>query len=502
MNDNVGFGTTNAVRVVHDNTNSIAQAIDKSINSGGNYLDLPSGIYLANKIIIQSGFTLKGIGKNTVLKQQYYASDLFDAEGIALSQDGNFVGIGTSVGATQVTTPVDVTLNDLTIDGNSSNNVNFVDPSTSFSRDNYLVYLPDVNGALIKGVEVRNSPAGGMYIRDSRRVSVENCTFVDGCQSDRDGYQPLDAQGAETLRVNDSLFENYPGAVDVSTTSVVSTGGNIIRNCGTGLRFYATGKVTTTNNLILGPSDEWIPSPDIYDSDWNSVNINVTPGDKFTSPVYLYVENGDYKNLADVTITGGIGTMTYVSGAGTTEVLSTYLEPDITFNYPTQDKGDFGRESGYIQFEIEDTYTSLVGYTSAYGYKIQGTEYQDKPVGYTTYVGIGTGVWGTKAFGSGAGVANTCYYVAFDDKSQFVGIATGATVKLVAHDVTPDINSVEFVVKEKKITAGVGTMRLEPIDALPTTDPYKTENVVDGTRSGYISIRRSFIIAKGRVGVN
>ena len=82
--------------------------------------------------------------------------------------------------------------------------------------------------------------------------------------------------------------------------SIDFTGGNIIRNCGTGLRFYATGKITTTNNLILGPADEWIPSPDIYDSDWNSVNINVTPGDKFTSPVYLYVENGDYKNLANI----------------------------------------------------------------------------------------------------------------------------------------------------------------------------------------------------------
>jgi hypothetical protein len=126
----------------------------------------------------------------------------------------------------------------------------------------------------------------------------------------------------------------------------------------------------------------------------------------------------------------------------------------------------------------------------------------DKPVGYTTYVGIGTGVWGTKAFGSGSGVANTCYYVAFDDKTQYVGIATGDTVKLVSHDVTPDLSSVEFIVTEKKITSGIGTMRLEPVTALPTTDPYKTQNVVDGTRSGYISIRRTFIIAKGRVGVN
>ena len=498
MNDNVGFGITNAVRVVHDNTYSFSQAIDKSITSGGNYLDLPSGTYLTNKIIIPSGFTLKGLGKNTILKQQYYATDLTDGAGNSLTQDGNFVGIGTSVGATQVSQAVDVTLSDITFDGNSSNNVNFGDLSTEFSSDNYLIYMNDVKGAQIKGIEVRNSPGGGLIIRGSERVSVENSSFVDGCQTDRNGYQPLDAQNAKTLRVNDSLFENYPGALDVSTTSVVSTGGNIIRNCGTGLRFYATGKITTTNNLILGPADEWIPSPDIYDSDWNSVNISVEPGTKFTSPVYLYVEDGDYKNLAGIAITGGIGTMTYVAGAGSTEVLSSYLEPDIHMEFFTQDKGDFGRESGYIQFQIVGSGTNLVGLTSAYGYKIQGTEYADKPVGYTTYVGIGTGDWVT------TGVGTDKYYVALDDKTQSAGISTGDIIKLVSHDVTPDVSSVEFTVEQKTTTAGITSLRLKGDTFATTTGGVgigTTIGQVDGTRSGYISIRRTFIIAKGRVGV-
>ena len=498
LNDNVGFGITNGVRVVHDNTYSLSQAIDKSINSGGNYLDLPSGTYLANKIVLPSGFTLKGLGKNTVVKQQYYATDLTDGAGNSLTQDGNFVGVGTDVGATKVSQATDVTLSDITFDGNSSNNVNFKDEATSFSSNNYLVYMNDVKGAHIRGIEVRNSPGGGLIIRDSERVSVENSTFVDGCQSDRDGYQPLDAQNAKTLRVNDSLFENYPGALDVSTTSVVSTGGNIIRNCGTGLRFYATGKITTTNNLILGPADEWIPSPDIYDSDWNSVNISVEPGTKFTSPVYLYVEDGDYKNLAGIAITGGIGTMTYVAGAGSTEVLSSYLEPDIHMEFFTQDKGDFGRESGYIQFQIVGSGTNLIGLTSAYGYKIQGTEYADKPVGYTTYVGIGTGDWVT------TGVGTDKYYVALDDKTQSAGISTGDIIKLVSHDVTPDVSSVEFTVEQKTTTAGITSLRLKGDTFATTTGGVgigTTIGQVDGTRSGYISIRRTFIIAKGRVGV-
>ena len=43
-----------------------------------------------------------------------------------------------------------------------------------------------------------------------------------------------------------------PGALDVSATTVVATGGNIIRNCGSGIDAYATGKITTQNNIILG----------------------------------------------------------------------------------------------------------------------------------------------------------------------------------------------------------------------------------------------------------
>ena len=87
-------------------------------------------------------------------------------------------------------------------------------------------------------MEIRNSPAHGLYIYDSSRVSVENASFVDGSLTDRYPFEPIQAQESDVLRINDSLFENYPGPVDVSVTTVVSTGGNIIRNCGTGLRKF------------------------------------------------------------------------------------------------------------------------------------------------------------------------------------------------------------------------------------------------------------------------
>ena len=244
FNATVGFGTDATVKVAHDNTYALSEAIDDTIASGGNYLDLPSGTYLAQKLILPTSFTLRGNGRNTVLKQQFFANDATDGGGNNLALDGNFVGIGTTNGK-------DVTVQDLTIDGNSGNNITF-----QGELGNYLVYFKGVSSSLFKSMEVRNSPAHGLYIYDSSRVSVENASFVDGSLTDRYPFEPIQAQESDVLRINDSLFENYPGPVDVSVTTVVSTGGNIIRNCGTGLRTYATGKITTSNNIILGPSDE------------------------------------------------------------------------------------------------------------------------------------------------------------------------------------------------------------------------------------------------------
>tara|TARA_R100000008_G_C3587737_1_gene174045 strand:+ start:7461 stop:14519 length:7059 start_codon:yes stop_codon:yes gene_type:complete len=501
LNDNVGFGTTNAVKVVHDNTYALKAAIDKSIADGGNYLDFPSGTYLAEQIIIPNSFTLKGNGKNSIIKQQYFASSLYNGKDYTpeneINTDGIFVGIGTTLGANapEAGTPCsDITLQDITIDGNVSNNINYNNPSAlEQDRTNYLVDLENIKGGLVKGVEIRNSPGGGLYARNTNRLSVENSTFVDGCDSDRTAYQPLDASESTSLRVNDCLFENYPGPLDVSSTSVVSTGGNIIRACGTGLRYYSTGKITTSNNIILGPADEWIPSPDIYDSDWNSVNVTIDNDFRFESPTYLYVEDGDAKDLSGVTISGGIGTMLNVGG-GTTETLGP-LMTEITMNFPDPG-GTFSQANGYIKFEIESVDTAVLGLTSAYGYKIQGEEYREKPVGFTTYVGIGTGDW----VDVGTGV--TSYYVHLDDSTQFSGISTGAFVKLVAHNVSPNLASQVFVVDGKTVTAGIHSLRLKPADnTWNQTGSGTITGTSDGTRTGYISIRNQFIIAKGRVGV-
>ena len=161
--------------------------------------------------------------------------------------------------------------------------------------------------------------------------------------TDRYTFYPINAQDSEVLRINNCLFENYSGSVDISVTSIASINGNIIRNTGTGLRLYAASKVNTSNNIILGPADEFVATPDIYDSDFNSVNIAVQKNINFTSPVFLYLENGEAKDISSsqVSITAGIGTIVNVGLSS--EALGTKF---LIYNIPTPDAGTIGRGNG------------------------------------------------------------------------------------------------------------------------------------------------------------
>jgi hypothetical protein len=477
LNSQYNANPGSEVKVVHDNTYAFSKLVDAVSASGKNSIDLPSGTYLTNKFIVPTNFTISGGGKNSVIKLQYFASDSTDGAGNLLSLDGNMVGFDT-------TNPSNITMQNITFDGNNGNNILF-----ETELDNYLVYCANISSSLIKNIEIRNTPGHGLYVNDSQRLSIENSSFVDGSITERYIFQPLSAEESQSLRLNDCLFENYPGPVNLSASSVVSTGGNIIRNCGTGLRVYATGKITTTNNIILGPSDEWIPSPDIYDSDYNSINVAINTTTDFTGPTLLYLENGNPKDLSStkVSISAGIGT---IVGQGTTnETLGSRF---MYFNIQNPNQGGTtARQDGYILPTLNLSQTSTLGLSSALGYDIIGTEYITVPAGFTTYIGIGSGVWykeGSPFIGIGA----TQYIVTLADPGQFSGISTGDVVKLVNHSVSPDLGANQLTVTQKIVSG---------LDRNLLLTGFATTSVTNGDESGYISIRRTFTIAKGRVGV-
>ena len=203
-------------------------------------------------------------------------------------------------------------------------------------------------------------------------------------------------------------------------------------------------------------------------------------------------------------ISAGIGT---IVGQGTTnETLGTKF---MNFDIPTPDTGTFGRQNGYIQLGLTTSQTATLGLSSALGYDIVAQEFLDYPVGYTTTVGIQTGIWNS------IGAGQTQYTVTLEDVTQFPAYAVGDVVKLVNHSVSPSLASVEFTVAEK-ITIDAATKRLRlnnPVVWNVATNDYvsgwtvagvaNTTSIQNGTATAgdYISIRDRFTLAKGRVGV-
>ena len=75
----------------------------------------------------------------------------------ALSFDGNLVG-------SSVANPTDVTIADITFDGNNSNNLMF-----TLDDENNLMTFEGGTSMLFKDMEIRNSSGGGFYARNSKR---------------------------------------------------------------------------------------------------------------------------------------------------------------------------------------------------------------------------------------------------------------------------------------------------------------------------------------------
>ena len=124
--------------------------------------------------------------------------------------------------------------------------------------------------------------------------------------------------------------------------------------------------------MILGPSDEFIASPDIYDTDFDSINIGIQSGLTFNGPELLYIENGEGFDLSssNVSITAGIGTMVGLYSTTRTASLGTKF---FTFDVLTQDStGVSGRDNGYVQLKSPQaktaTLASYVGSSTALGY--------------------------------------------------------------------------------------------------------------------------------------
>lgn len=470
---------TSGVKVVHDDTNGIQIVIDNAFGSGQSYAFLPGGTFYIKSLEVPDNFTLKGLGDATVLKKQFFDTTLVTTaakEGVKgsmiYSKNYNF-------STSNFAGPNRFGISDLVLDGNKENNI-------MFSGESNQGLMNFINSELvsIQNMRVQNSVGPAIYAENAELVSIENSTFLYGSETERYSTPVAQFTDNENLKITDCLFFGFPGPLDATTSQVVGISASIIRNCGTGIRIYGAGKTNVLNNLILGPDDEWLPTPDIYDSDYNSVNYTINRGVTFTSPTFQYIERGEAKDLTNVTLVGHLFPITKSGNVETrgSNILRNGTDPMFQIQSSPTDL-----ENGYIIAGIPASVTSnltVPGANELRGHEITGSEYLSR--GSDIDIVIQQGAYAA---------ADNSYTITLTSSGEkyYEEIMEGDKLKLQSHNSTPNLSPYELEVVDKLIVGVEKKIKL----SLPTGVSVTT----NGGNTGYIQKENVFVVARGIVGV-
>jgi hypothetical protein len=289
------------VWISHNDTSRINTAIITNANSGRTALQLNPKGYIVSNLIIPSNFSVQGFAYNTQFTKLpwsgYNGSD---------SASTNRIISGEGV--------VNTSIVGIDIDGNAVNTVLF-DDSTTESKNYAINFGRNTESVLVDKVRIKSVIGGGIFVPDSQDFKITSSEVVDSLVTDRYVYAPMLAQGGSNTFISSTRFENFPqSGVDVSVTNKGVIQGNIISNCGPGLVMFGSRFLVTSPNILTGPSGEFLPNPDAYNSEFDSINIDLTesvindPISSFASGFLKYQENGELYDLSEV---AGVDPVTY-----------------------------------------------------------------------------------------------------------------------------------------------------------------------------------------------
>jgi len=507
--------SSGAVQFTHDDTDAIHEVIDDVIDKGLDSLYLTGGTYLVKRLEIPSNFSLTGAGKSTIIRKQFFDTSWNRSS----SGEGNrmYAALWLREAVKTVNTETqevfispsasnsieNVTVQNLTVDGNQTNNLRLGNSATP--EGNALVYADGINNFSISTVDIKKSVGDGLWVANGTRVSIQNCFISDNSTTYGTFDNPLQATDAVILKVSDTAFINNPGPADITTTEVVAFNSCIIRNSGTGLRIFGTRSANTENNLILGPDDEWIPTTDVYDSDYNSINLKCykTTGTGTNGPVrFTYVEENVAKNFTNTTFESYVYTVTVDSDGNETLANAplTYLVGGVTNSVLSVQVYD--AVNGGVQVSIPGNATALasIPYRSIQGTVGINYNYIIYYVNAQEEINIGDSdnynITGVVSYDQGSQE-----YVIKVTSETVAEFDLGDIVTLQEHDAGYSLPS-NLEVRDVKFVNQAWNLVLFKSDF----NTFNANNnggpiTVNPNATGYIKKRRTYTIAKGIIGV-
>ena len=486
------------VYIYHDDTSAIQTAIDELSDEGTNFLIIPGGTYLVDQLKLPDGFTMRGLDDATVFKKQYWTTTNL----LSTTMEGfkNSMFVGEKYNFTQPSSTwglIDFTLRDMVIDGNSTYQILYDFSDISDESNNAALGFPNSHFVKLKDIKIKNTSGPALFAEGSLNFSISNSSIFDGMETERYGTPCIMMSDSENTTISSSFFRNYPGALDFTTGKVFAMSGSVVRNCGAGIQIYGSVNTDVLDNIILGPADEFIPVPDLYDTDYDGVNISVTPGIETQTPVYQFQTAGENKDLSNTILNFEVFEASVSNGIETvdlnnplTDVQFQYFNP-VDVNLDPQDDITVGQ----IRFKLPLDQTSNIPVAkvdSYYVYRITGIDYVDR----------GSDIDNVLGSGQLTGSSPETYEVTLTSNSVFNSLVVGDYVKLVSHDYTPDTGVTVWRVASK-VSDPETKIELQPYTESPTGELTLTTIGDVGNAitlgGGYLQLREKYVISKGVV---
>lgn len=498
--------------VYHDDTISLQNAINNASSTGRNFLVIPGGTYLITQLTVPDGFTLKGLSDATVLHKQYWdTSNLNSASkngargAVVISNKYNATnGVDENDGAK------DIFFGEIIIDGNALYQILDVGNELGPNSNDCLLNFINSDYVRLQSVKCRYSAGPALYATGSTNLTIISGIFFDGAQEERFETPTIIAEEGDTTIVSNCIFRDFPGPLIFSSTEVLSINGCTIRNCGSGLRIYGSKKTDVLNNLILGPSDEYIPVPDLYDSEFNSVNISLIQGQSKDTPVYTYLVSGQEIDLTSCVRRIEFFPVTVVDGAEIVDVLNPIIYNGGDLGSTINDFVTVDPSLGQTQFRIS---SGAVDYLYL-NYPTGPNQYNIYRAYAIKYLDIGDDVNPTvisKTLGGGGELVGGEYQIIVNQTAAN-SVTVGDYIKLKQHsyDPQPPVPGERVWQVSAAPTQLIGeTYRLDLVPYYEDSDGnlFVDTNLTqvdvsnDPVGGGYISLRDKFNIAKGVVSI-
>jgi hypothetical protein len=472
LKNQVRLGTNLTLNISHNDTFFLQDLIDLQETIGRKNLRLRDKVYVVSSLSLPSRFSLSGIPSYSTIKKLPWFG--LNNNIIKTKDDGD---------ATRIT------LDGIDIDGNLSNQYLLSDGSNPSA--NYSVnFGSDSENCVLNNTRIYNSIGGGLYAPSSNRLKINVSEIFNSGVTDRYAFSPVIADESTDIIISASRFENFTESLDVSLSYKGTVSNNIIQNCGTGLYIFGCRFFISSPNVLMGPAGEYLPLPDILNTEYNSVNITLVPDSPTPSPVFTYQENGELFNL----ISHPKNNIIYqVWKLEKTQLGQENLYGEIT-DVVIQDLSGFDKSLGQFSFII--TRDDVLKLSSIYSYN---TLVQQNPnhraIVYTAsleeWVNAGTIVPTGSGESAVSGIVNGDEYTVSVQNIKYLYV--GAEVELQNHSGFNLVNS--NGIGEVSNISTVGQLSL-------VTIKFDGATITAGDNPlslGNINIINKFLLAKGQI---